>query len=96
MLSVAFDENVHFFSVHTLEDFTVHVDLDATHPKQGSGRRTQCFDYNGPVVPSATVRLDCHQPIYGRYVMVTVTFASLTLCEVEVLAIPAVGGNRLI
>ena len=94
MCCLVFDRNVRLFLDKQLEDFTIYVDMDATDPTQGSERRSRCFHYPGKVVPVATVHLDCCQPIYGHYVIVMKPFGTpLVLCEVEVIANPAMGGK---
>ena len=83
------------FPADRLQNFTIEVDNSPSDPKKGLQETSaRCFHHTGPVGFGATIRLNCSQPIHGRYVTVLLFYDNaLTLCEVEVLAIPAMGGE---
>ncbi|KAK7478856.1 hypothetical protein BaRGS_00029955 [Batillaria attramentaria] len=64
------------------------VDIYTEHPRRvGSSVGTPCLTYTGPMAAGVTERLDCSQPVSGRYVFITKGSGSgiIQLCEVEVL-----------
>ena len=74
-----------------LRDFDIHVYTDdpATNP---DAQGTLCMHHHGSFGEGVTAELTCcYGPIRGRFVRVTNTAGEgLTLCEVQVMAVPAV------
>ena len=74
-----------------LRDFDVHVHTENPATNQ-SASGALCFHYDGPMGAGVTEELVCCRgPMRGRFVRVTNTPGEiLTLCEVQVMAVPAV------
>ena len=86
MFTVLFDS-----TAHRLQDFDIHVYVQdpATNP---SASGALCAHHDGPMGSAETKELVCCDgPIRGRFVRIANTPGQyLTLCEVQVMAVPAV------
>ena len=78
------------YTGHRLRDFDVHVYTEnpSSNP---SALGNLCSHYDGPMGGDVAEELVCcNGPIRGRYVRVTNTPSEyLTLCEVQVMSVPA-------
>ncbi|XP_070210604.1 fucolectin-like [Littorina saxatilis] len=79
-----------------LANFDILVSSHLTDPSQSWPDTSALCLHRGPqIADGATERLDCSQPIAGRYVTLLISPASepLHFCELEVLGVPALFGE---
>eukprot|EP00105_Crassostrea_gigas_P035975 XP_019920123.1 PREDICTED: fucolectin-like [Crassostrea gigas] len=73
-----------------LEDVTVTVGLTE------SDISTPCGFFAGPGTASQLVVIDCPTSTQGRFVKISKTTETLTLCEVDVFGVPVLSPNDLV